>query len=64
MFTSHLFDVGNGAGGSEFPFCPPPKEAISPALMELVGGSRLCADPYVRKVHGRREWLIVLDSWS
>lgn len=41
----------------------PPKKQLAQSRWSLVGGSRLCVDPYVRKVHGRREWLSVLDSW-
>lgn len=51
MFTSHLFDVGNGAGGSEFPLCPP-KEAISPAQMEPCGGLQVVWIPMSRRFTG------------
>lgn len=40
----------------------PPKKQLAQHIWSLVGGSRLCVDPYVRKAHGRREWLIVLAS--
>lgn len=38
----------------------PQKKQLAQCRWSLVGGSRLCVDPYVRKVHRRREWLIVL----
>lgn len=40
----------------------PPKKQLAQHRWSLVEGSRLCVDPYVRKVHGRGECLIVLDS--
>lgn len=39
----------------------PPKKQLAQHRWSLVGGSRLCVDPYVRKVQGRGECLIVLD---